>query len=181
MAKPYRDVQTDQQRREMWEAYKSGKGPGAIAEVLHRHQRENKEAIAREPEYQVGKTLPKVHPEKAVPASAQAVPVKISKPAELRTAHRMELPATSLPVKAKLLSECDDNPVLNEQGAAFIVGVSADLLKKWRQRKQGPDYLQFGPGGPVRYQLKALLAFRDDYKIYLSPKRYGHRETPAGA
>jgi hypothetical protein len=180
MAKLDRDVPTEQQRREMGEAYQSRK-PGAIEEVLRKHKQENKEARAREPEYQVGKTLPKVHPEKAVPTSAQAVPVKISKPTELRTAHRTELPATSLPVKAKPLSECDDNPVLNEQGAAFVVGVSADLLKKWQQRKQGPDYLQYGPAGPVRYELKALMAFRDSCRVYLHSKRYGHREAPAGA
>jgi hypothetical protein len=59
------------------------------------------------------------------------------------------------------LSAYDDNPVLNEAGAAFVLGVSQDLLKKWRQRKQGPDYIQYGHNGPVRYELNALLVFRD--------------------
>jgi len=154
-------VQTAQQRLEMSEAYKSGK-PGAIAEVLHKHQQENKEPTSPEPEYRGRRTLPELHPQRAASAAAHAVPAKISKPAELRTAHRTEVPAPTQPTKAKPLSECDDNPVLNEQGAAFILGVSADLLKKWRQRKQDPDYIQYGPGGPVRYEIKAQLAFRDD-------------------
>ncbi len=122
-----------------------------------------------------------VHPERAATASARAVPVKISKPAELRAANRTEVSAPTQLIKTKPLSECDNNPVLNEQGAAFILGVSADLLKKWRQRRQGPDYIQYGEGGAVRYEIEALLAFRDYYKIYLNSKRYGNRQAPAGA
>ncbi|MGD0741152.1 MAG: hypothetical protein ABR957_16290 [Terracidiphilus sp.] len=135
----------------------------------------------RQRKYRGGKTPAEVFAEREALAPPLRVPIKISKPAELRTAKRTELPATSLPVKSKPLSECDDNPVLNEQGAAFIVGVSADLLKKWRQRKRGPDYIQYGPGGPVRYELKALMAFRDDYKVYLHSKSGPRREAPAGA
>jgi len=40
------------------------------------------------------------------------------------------------------LSAYDDNPVFDEVSAARFVGVSADTLKKWRHRKQGPDYIQ---------------------------------------
>jgi len=43
----------------------------------------------------------------------------------------------------------------------------------------GPDYIQFGPGGTVRYELKALLAFRDSYKIYLNSSRYARLKAPA--
>jgi hypothetical protein len=88
-------------------------------------------------------------------------------PGELRTPHRTDLPATYLPIEPKPLSAFDDNPLLNEVGAAFIVGVSADLLSKWRQRDQGPDFIQYGQGGPVRYELKALLEFRDAYRVRL--------------
>jgi hypothetical protein len=80
-------------------------------------------------------------------------------------AQRREVPATLLKLESRPLSAYDDNPVLDEAGAAFIVGVSADCLKKWRQRKQGPDYLQYGKNGPVRYELKALLEFRDQHRV----------------
>jgi hypothetical protein len=86
-------------------------------------------------------------------------------PAELGTAQHRELPATLLKLEPQPLSAYDDNPVLNEAGAAFIVGVTADALKKWRQRKQGPDYIQYGKNGPVRYELRALMEFRDKYRV----------------
>jgi hypothetical protein len=140
----------------------------------------NKPFHLRQRKYRGSKTMAEIFAEREAQAPPLRAIVEIPKPAELRTAQRTELSATALPIKSKPLSECDDNPVLNEQGAAFIVGVSADLLKKWRQRKQGPDYIQYGTGGPVRYEIKALLAFRDEYRVYLSSKRYGHRETPAG-
>lgn len=123
-----------------------------------------------------GAALTQLLPLKTAPASRPAVPAKVSQLAELRTAHRTEKPTTSRPVEAKPLSACDDNPILDTEGASFIVGVSADLLKKWRQRKQGPDYIQYGPGGPVYYEIKELLAFRDSYKVYLHPKRYPRRD-----
>ncbi len=121
----------------------------------------------RKPEFR-GKGSAQPQPAKAVPALRPAVPTKDSQPPEIHTARRTEIPATYLSLEPKPLSAYDDNVVLNEQGAAFIVGVSADLLKKWRQRLQGPDYLQYGKDGPVRYELKALLAFRDCHRVHLS-------------
>jgi hypothetical protein len=59
----------------------------------------------------------------------------------------------------------DDHPVQNDAGAAFVLGVTAECLKKWRQRKQGPDYIQYGPRSPVRYELNALMEFRDKYRV----------------
>jgi hypothetical protein len=59
----------------------------------------------------------------------------------------------------------DDNPVFNEASAATFLGISAECIKKWRQRNQGPDYLQYGQGGPVRYELNTLIAFRAAHKI----------------
>jgi hypothetical protein len=96
-----------------------------------------------------------------------------SQSAEVRTAKCTELPSTKPPLASKPLSACDDNPVLNDQGASFILGVSVDLLKKWRQRRQDPDYIQYGARGLVRYELKALVEFRDHYKIYLDSSRCG--------
>jgi hypothetical protein len=103
--------------------------------------------------------------------SAPQIEAKENQPPELRGARRTETPASRLSVEAKPLSAYDNNPVLNDQGAAFILGVSSDLLKKWRQRKQGPDYIQYGPSGPVRYELNELMEFRDYYRIYLSSSR----------
>jgi hypothetical protein len=55
--------------------------------------------------------------------------------------------------------------VFNENGAARLIGVTADCLKKWRQRKQGPDYIQYSHNGPIRYELKALMEFRDKHRV----------------
>jgi hypothetical protein len=55
-------------------------------------------------------------------------------------------------------------------GAAKILSVGVELLKKWRQRDQGPDYVQYGPGGPVRYELDALMAFRALHRVRVSSK-----------
>jgi len=110
-------------------------------------------------------------PLKATLSSHPPLQDKDSTPAKIRTARRTEVFTSRVDTESKPLSACDDNPVLNEQGAAFILGVSAELLKKWRQRMQGPDFIQYGPGGPVRYELKALMEFRNECRVYLRPKR----------
>jgi hypothetical protein len=120
-------------------------------------------------------------PTKPTPALRHAVKATDSAPSEVRAAHRTELPAAARPAEITALSTCDDNPVLNELGAAFVLGVSPNLLKKWWQRTQGPDYIQYGRGGPVRYEIKALLYFRDYYKTYLNTKRYPRRELNSNA
>ena len=97
----------------------------------------------------------------------------------LPTLLRRELPPTSAN---------DDNPVFDEHSAARFVGVTADCLKKWRQRKQGPDYIQFGQNGVVRYELNALClgncqgvlggcqtARRETF--IQGPAQYGYRST----
>ena len=65
---------------------------------------------------------------------------------------------------------CNDNPVFNERGAAELIGISAELLKKWRQRNQGPDYIQYGKAGPIRYELSVLKAFRAENTVHVSSK-----------
>ena len=80
-------------------------------------------------------------------------------------AKHKELPATYLNIEKPPLSTFDDNPVVNEHGAAKILGASAELLKKWRQRNMGPDYIQYGPGGPVRYEVNILKAFREVHRV----------------
>jgi len=49
------------------------------------------------------------------------------------------LPGRYLTLEKLPLSVFDDNPVFNEFGAAKLVGVSAEVLKNWRQRNMGPD------------------------------------------
>ena len=87
---------------------------------------------------------------------------------ELRTAKRTLLPEGEAPRESKRASGNDHNPVVNVKVASTSLGVSVELLKKWRQRGKGPDYIQYGPGGPVRYEFKALLEFRDHYKVRLT-------------
>jgi hypothetical protein len=57
------------------------------------------------------------------------------------------------------------NPVFNQYGAAEILGIIVQCLKKWRQRNQGPDYIQYGRDGAVRYALKDLMAFRAGHTL----------------
>lgn len=58
------------------------------------------------------------------------------------------------------------DPVVDVRKAAIILGISQDLLEKWRQRGQGPAYIQFeGPGGPVRYELSELEAYKAAHRF----------------
>lgn len=82
-----------------------------------------------------------------------------------RAARRKELPASYLNVESPPISTFDDNPVVNDHGAAKILGLSAELLKKCRQRDMGPDYIQYGPSGPVRYEVNSLKAFREAHRV----------------
>ena len=124
----------------------------------------NKPRHLRKPEFR-GKAFAQARPAKVAPASTPMVAAKGSQPAEIRTAQRTVQPGTNAPAVSQPLSAFDDNPVLDSQGAAFVLGVSVDLLKKWRQRRQGPDYIQYGASGAVRYEVKALLEFRDSYRV----------------
>lgn len=83
-----------------------------------------------------------------------------------------ESPAPTLQSEPRPLSNYDDNPVRNEVGTAFIAGVSPDTLKKGRQRNQGPDYIQYGLNGVVRYELKAHLEFRDRHRVRSENKNH---------
>ena len=81
--------------------------------------------------------------------------------------HRLQIPMVYLGVEPQPVWACDGNPVFNEEGAARLIGISKELLKKWRQRNKGPDYIQYGPGGPIRYELSALNAFRDAHRVHV--------------
>lgn len=68
------------------------------------------------------------------------------------------------------------DPVFNTSDAATILGVEPSRLEKWRQRSQGPDYLQYEKCGYVRYELSALIAFKAAHRIRPSRQpRVGRR------
>jgi hypothetical protein len=101
---------------------------------------------------------------------APAVPTPVQ-PDQANAPQRSVLPGTYLTLEQPPIPAFDDNPVFNEFGAAKIVGVSAEVLKKWRQRNMGPDYIQYGAAGPVRYERNALMEFRAAHKVKPGRKR----------
>jgi hypothetical protein len=66
---------------------------------------------------------------------------------------------------SKPLSAFNDDPIFNPEAAGQILAVSVECLKKWRQRKRGPSYIQYGNDGPIRYPLSALMRFRAQHTI----------------
>jgi hypothetical protein len=88
-----------------------------------------------------------------------------SRSAPVGPAQRRQVSATLLQAEPKPLSVYDDNPVFDQISAAHFIGVTTECLKKWRQRGQGPDYIQYGLNGPVRYELNALMEFRDRHRV----------------
>ena len=91
-------------------------------------------------------------------------------PADLVKPQSKERPDEYPSVESRALSTFDDNPLFGSYEAAQILAISVDLLKKWRLRDKGPDYVQYGPGGPVRYELEALTAFRARHRVKVSAK-----------
>ena len=68
-------------------------------------------------------------------------------------------------VEDRRLFEVED-PVFEVREAAAILGISKDLLDKWRERGEGPEYIQYyGHGGPVRYRFSALEAFKVTHTV----------------
>lgn len=113
-------------------------------------------------------TIP-LHPTRSVPSATPTRPRRGRTSANLNTSSstkRTELPSAQerrqeveLVAAPKPLSAFNDDPLLDTAGAATYLAVEPDTLKKWRQRRQGPDYIQYGPNGPVRYAVKALIEF----------------------
>jgi hypothetical protein len=66
---------------------------------------------------------------------------------------------------ADLEKYLNDDPLVGSLGAAIILGISLDLLKKWRQRGKGPEYYQYEERGPVLYGVRALNAFKTAHLI----------------
>ena len=65
----------------------------------------------------------------------------------------------------------ESNPLLKEDSAAVLLAVSQDLMKKWRQRDWGPNYIQYGKDGPVRYEFEALMDFRERHRVEVRSKK----------
>jgi hypothetical protein len=54
---------------------------------------------------------------------------------------------------------------LPERQAAQILGVSTKTLRNWRWRRVGPPFVKYSQrGGPVRYILGELIAWRDAHR-----------------
>ena len=69
------------------------------------------------------------------------------------------------------LSAINDDPVFNTRDAAEILGVSYEAMKKWRERDRGPDYIQYGFEGPIRYSWNVLLNFRERHTVHVGTKK----------
>jgi hypothetical protein len=106
----------------------------------------------------------------SIPSSCPDSDQTASLPAGPSSPRRL-VPAIYLEVERPPVSTYDDNPIFNERGAGTYLGLSCEKLKKWRQRDQGPDYIQFGKAGPVRYELNALVAFRAAHRVKVGANR----------
>ena len=106
----------------------------------------------------------------AVPSTQPTVAAKRFQLVDLVAPNITQMPAEYPSVESRALSTFDDNPLFGTYEAAEILAIGVDLLKKWRQRDQGPDYVQYGLGGPVRYELDALMAFRVRHRVRVSSK-----------
>jgi hypothetical protein len=101
----------------------------------------------------------------SIPSSRPAMDPKASLPTGSSAPRCTQVPAIYLTVERPPISTYDDNPVFDERGAAAFLGLRPETLKKWRQRNQGPDYIQYGPAGAVRYELDTLKAFRAAHRV----------------
>ena len=109
-------------------------------------------------------------PSSTDPPSKAVAKRRVFSPLVVVDGHRIQIPMEYLNVEPQPVWACNDNPVFNERGAAELIGISAELLKKWRQRNQGPDYIQYGKAGPIRYELSVLKAFRAANTVHVSSK-----------
>ena len=87
---------------------------------------------------------------------------------------RIVLPRQLYVEPADLEKFVNDDPMFGSLGAAIILGISLDLVKKWRQRGEGPEYYQFGNRGPVLYSLSMLNAFKAAHLV--TPRKKGRKQ-----
>jgi hypothetical protein len=102
----------------------------------------------------------------AMSTSAFAAPTKSSSLTDHTAPKVTEIPERYMRLEPKdPLIVIDDNPVFDAYAAGRILGRTDECLKKWRQRDQGPDYIQYERNGVVRYELSALMAFRAEHRV----------------
>jgi hypothetical protein len=102
----------------------------------------------------------------AMSTSAFAAPTKSSSLTDPTAPKVTEIPERYMRLEPKdPLIVIDDNPVFDAYAAGRILGRTDECLKKWRQRVQGPDYIQYERNGVVRYELSALMAFRAEHRV----------------
>ena len=116
-------------------------------------------------------SIARPQPPSAEPLLHPVADGKGSPPASLPAAFRRQIPKMLLAFEPLPQKAYDDNPVLDERSAAVILGVSPELLKKWRQRDQGPNYIQHGENGPVRYEFDVLYEFRNSHTVQVGSRR----------
>jgi hypothetical protein len=125
-----------------------------------------KDAAGPNPQTKAAATVQSQDPQTdASPKSA--VDGKATPMANRFAAFRKEIPEMLLSYEPQPVSAYCNNPVLDERGAAAFLGLSQDLLKKWRQRSYGPNYIQYGKNGPVRYEFNELTEFRAFHRVQL--------------
>lgn len=56
-----------------------------------------------------------------------------------------------------------DSKVVDERGAAEVLGCSVALMRKWRLFREGPCYVRVGR--LVRYRPDDLSAFLDSHRV----------------
>jgi hypothetical protein len=125
----------------------------------------------------------RAHPTKSATALVQSQPPPAAPPLQLPVgempvspkdrfaAFRKQIPEALLIYEPKPSRALFGNPVVNECGAAGLLGVSQELLKKWRQRSFGPNYIQYGKNGPIRYELNELTEFREVHAVQVRSKK----------
>jgi hypothetical protein len=62
------------------------------------------------------------------------------------------------------------DPALTTKQAAPVLNESFETLKKWRQRKCGPAYIQY-ESGAIRYRLSVLMQYQNERTVKPTPKK----------
>ena len=106
-----------------------------------------------------------------VPSTSSAIVPKAPLPNVPSATRCTQVPDIYLTVEPPPISTYDDNPIFDARGAAAYLALSTECLKKWRQRDQGPEYIQFGPAGPIRYEWDTLKAFRAAHRVKVGSSR----------
>ena len=108
----------------------------------------------------------------AMSTSAFAAPTKSSSLTDSTAPKVTAIPERYMRLEPKdPLIVIDDNPVFDAYAAGRILGRTYECLKKWRQRDQGPDYIQYEWNGVVRYELSALMVFRAEHRVNPGAKK----------